>query len=49
MLFNVSKIRLLLVGKAKDYCSLNIGDEVVHPVKTVKDLGIYVKETYLSN
>ena len=31
----------MLVGKIKDYCSSDIGDEVCHPLKTVKDLGNY--------
>ena len=44
MLFNVSKTQFLSVGKTKDHCSVNIGGEIVHPVNTVKDLGIYVSE-----
>ena len=44
MMFNVSKTPFLLVEKTNDHCSLNIGGEVVHPVNTVKDLGIYVSE-----
>ena len=44
MLFNVSKTQLLLVGKTKDHCYLNIWGEVVHPVNTIKELGVYVSE-----
>ena len=44
MIFNVSKIQFLLVGKTNDHCFSNIGGEVVHPVNIVKDLCIYVSE-----
>ena len=36
------KLNFMLVGQTKDYCFSNIGDEVVHPLKTVKDLDNYV-------